>query len=165
MKNETISLRFHYHKQFKNGKHLYKYVEFDYIISTEIASKEEFKKRLRSQEIQTILYESTRALINAHNQETKHDVCYIVDEAEIKDPLAITSFIEKDIHKFHQMQLLKKALKTLTKKQQRRFYLYFIAGYNYREIAKLEGISTQVARNSIQKTLQKIKAICKASDQ
>lgn len=158
-KNDNILICFRYHKQFKNGKHLYKDVELEYTISTDIASKKEFEKLLLSLETQTILYESTRELINAYNKEIKHDVYYIMDD--IKDDLAVTSLIEKDVQAYYQIQLIKKALKTLTAKQQRRFCMYFIDGYSYREIGKLEGISAQVAHCSIQKSLQKIIKICR----
>lgn len=157
-KNDNISICFRYHKQFKNGKHLYKDVELEYNISTEIASKEEFETLFLSSEIQTILYESTRELINAHNKEIKHDVYYIIEE--IKDTMARTSLIEKDIQAYHQIELVKKALKTLTAKQQRRFYMYFIDGYSYHEIAEIENISYDTTQKAIQKSLQKIIKIC-----
>lgn len=167
MKNEdniTISISFHYQKKFKNGKQLSKQVQLDYSISSEIASKEDIKKLAMTTEIAKTIYESQRKLINVHNQERRNDVLYIMDNMDnLKDEIAMTSLIEKDVQTYHKMQLVFHALESLTDKQRRRFCLYFLIGYSYREIAEIENVSYDVIKTCIQKSVRKIKNICKCN--
>lgn len=51
--------------------------------------------------------------------------------------------------------MIREALKQLSKKQQRRFKLYFYYGYSEKEIALLEGVAQQSVHESIQAGLEK----------
>ena len=53
--------------------------------------------------------------------------------------------------------MIREALKQLSKKQRRRFKLYFYYGYSEKEIALLEGVSQQSVHESIQTGLDKMR--------
>ena len=59
----------------------------------------------------------------------------------------------------HQMDLeiLQKAIQSLTQEQKERLYLYFFRGKSIREIARIQGTNRNTVWNSIKKTLLQLR--------
>lgn len=59
----------------------------------------------------------------------------------------------------HQMDLeiLQKAIQSLTQEQKERLYLYFFKGKSVREIARIQGTNRNAVWNSIKKTLLQLR--------
>lgn len=69
----------------------------------------------------------------------------LVNESEM-------SLEDEVIHQMD-MEILQKAIQSLTQEQKERLYLYFFKGKSIREIAKMQGTNRNAVWKSIQRTL------------
>ena len=79
-------------------------------------------------------------------------------EGETEDYLSENELSLED-EVIHQMDLeiLQKAIQSLTQEQKERLYLYFFKGKSVREIARIQGTNRNTVWNSIQKTLLQLR--------
>ena len=79
-------------------------------------------------------------------------------EGETEDYLSENELSLED-EVIHQMDLeiLQKAIQSLTQEQKERLYLYFFRGKSIREIARIQGTNRNTVWNSIQKTLLQLR--------
>jgi len=66
------------------------------------------------------------------------------------------SLEDKVIHQMD-LEILQKAIQSLTQEQKERLYLYFFKGKSVREIARIQGTNRSAVWNSIQKTLLQLR--------
>ena len=92
--------------------------------------------------------EFNKPLENQRNERRRH-----IEDGDI-DSFAISQNLEENSVLYADLEA---ALKTCTPVQQKRFKLYFLDGYSFVEIAKMEGRDAAVVRRSVLLAVEKIK--------
>lgn len=70
---------------------------------------------------------------------------------------AITETLEETFFRQECIRIIVKIVSDCTPIQQKRFYLHFLGGYTYKEIAEIEKCSISGVQKSVEKVLKKIK--------
>lgn len=65
--------------------------------------------------------------------------------------------LEDEVIRQMNLEILQKAIQSLTQEQKERLYLYFFKGKSVREIARIQGTNRSAVWNSIKKTLLQLR--------
>jgi RNA polymerase sigma-70 factor (ECF subfamily) len=88
--------------------------------------------------------------------ERRLDFTEITDESLYKQVLHPPKSVEETVHDNLLYEQLYEALENLPETQRRRFVLYYEFGFNYREIAELEGCTKQSVQITVSRAKKKI---------
>ena len=109
-----------------------------------------------SEEVYAVLQEKNKEKEQQRNERRRH-----IDARELNDYIVHQKRVAENLEDYcinrEQLKEIQKIVSTCTKTQQRRFYLNRICGYNYTEIARIEGCNLISVRESVLTVLEKLK--------
>ena len=111
-----------------------------------------------SEEVYDVLQEENKQKEHQRYEKRKH-----IDDRELSDYIVHQKRVAENLEDYcinrEQLKEIQKIVSTCTKTQQRRFYLNRICGYNYTEIARIEGCNLISVRESVLTVLKNLKKI------
>ena len=112
-----------------------------------------------TQEVYEILVNTFRKEAHAQEmQDLRHIVIGGYIEGETEELLKNSGEdVEDIVIKKMDMEILQKAMQSLTEIQRERLYLYFFSGLTFRQIGERLGVSDKSVRESIEASLKKIR--------
>ena len=127
---------------------------------------------LKNEQIDSVnTIEEAEELVNKVKEENKeqehqrYERRKHIDDRELNDYIVRQKRVAENLEDYcinrEQLKEIQKIVSTCTKTQQRRFYLNRICGYNYTEIARIEGCNLISVRESVLTVLKKLKNLKK----
>ena len=101
-----------------------------------------FRREKHAQLMRDIRHLTLKGYVEGETEE-------LLDEREL-------SLEDEVIHQMD-LEILQKAIQSLTQEQKERLYLYFFKGKSVREIARIQGTNRNAVWNSIKKTLLQLR--------
>lgn len=113
-----------------------------------------------SDEIIKLYYEEKKRQERERYEKRKHIDSHNLDDY-IVTMKAITETLEETYFKRQKIREIMEIVESCSAIQRKRFYLYFMCGYTYEEIAKIQQCSKTAVIKSIKMILKKLKKLIK----